>query len=98
MSTGDDPNKQEAAEDVSFPPDCDEVVRALWDYLDRALDKPTMAAIDAHLSRCAYCREHLAFERALIERIQRLRRDYPDAPTLRRRVLSALHDAGMPRH
>ena len=98
MPSRDNRRNGEGGSDVRFPPDCEGVVRALWDYLDRALDAPTMAAIDAHLARCQDCREHLRYERTLIERIQGLRRAYPDAATLRLQVLSALHDAGMPRH
>jgi anti-sigma factor (TIGR02949 family) len=82
---------------VAFPPDCVETVRALWDYLDSALDKPTLAAIDAHLERCAYCRAHLAFETSLVAELRTLRREYTDAQELRERVVTALHDAGMPR-
>ncbi|MEP6692842.1 MAG: anti-sigma factor [Gemmatimonadaceae bacterium] len=73
---------------------CEETVRALWDYLDRELDAPTMAAIDAHLARCDGCREHARFERELIDRIHALRRDYEDASPLRARVLHALGEAG----
>jgi anti-sigma factor (TIGR02949 family) len=96
MTFADDEGKG-MAPGVVFPPDCDETVRALWDYLDRALDAPTMAAIDAHLARCAYCRAHAAFERALIARLHGLRHDHDDPVRLRDRVLSALHAAGMSR-
>lgn len=79
------------------PLTCEETVRALWDYLDRELDAPTMAAIDAHLAQCDGCREHARFERALIGRIQSLRREYQDAGPLRARVLHALDEAGWKR-
>lgn len=87
-----------AVTDVVFPPDCEETVRALWDYLDRALDAPTMAAIDAHLQRCEYCREHARFERTLLDRIRQLRREHDNVAALRGRVLAALHESGMPRN
>ncbi|MEP6494333.1 MAG: zf-HC2 domain-containing protein [bacterium] len=77
-----------------FPRDCEETVRALWDYLDRTLDAPTMAAIDSHLVQCEYCREHVRFERILIDRLRSLRREHDDAVTLRGRVLTALAEAG----
>jgi anti-sigma factor (TIGR02949 family) len=96
MKSADDRGNGERAA-VVFPPDCEEVVRALWDYLDRALDAPTTTAIDAHLARCSYCREHAAFERALITQLRRLRRDCDDPVLLRSRVLGALYIAGMSR-
>jgi anti-sigma factor (TIGR02949 family) len=82
---------------IAFPPDCEEAVRALWDYLDRVLDVPKMAVIDDHLAKCAPCREHARFERTLIDRIRGLRREHQDPATLRVRVLTALRDAGLPR-
>lgn len=97
MTFADDERNLKPQPTVSFPPDCDETVRALWDYLDRALDAPTMAAIDAHLARCAYCRAHADFERALISRLRDLRREHGDPVRLRERVLAALHGAGMAR-
>jgi anti-sigma factor (TIGR02949 family) len=82
---------------IAFPPECEEAVRALWDYLDRALDAPKMAVIDDHLAKCAPCREHARFERALIDRIRGLRREHHDPVALRVRVLAALRDAGLAR-
>ena len=96
MKFADDQENGETAA-VVFPPDCEETVRALWDYLDRALDAPTTAAIDAHLARCAYCREHASFERALIVQLHRLRRECDDPVLLKNRVLGALYIAGMTR-
>jgi anti-sigma factor (TIGR02949 family) len=73
---------------------CEQVVRALWDYLDGALDAPTMAAIDAHLAQCDGCREHARFERALVRRIRELRNEHVDAELLRLRILETLTDSG----
>jgi anti-sigma factor (TIGR02949 family) len=82
---------------IMFPADCEETVRALWDYLDRSLDRPQMDAIDAHLARCDGCREHFDFERVLVDRIRDLRRDHDDAAALRVRILAVLRDAGLSR-
>ena len=77
---------------------CEQAVRALWDYLDRTLDLPTVQAIDTHLAQCGGCREHARFERTLIERIRALRREHQDASAdaLRLRILEALERAGLP--
>lgn len=78
---------------VKFPSDCETVVRALWDYLDRELDEAGMAAIDAHLAECEYCRAHAVFERQLIDEIRRLRVQHDEPNTLRRQVLDMLRRA-----
>lgn len=73
--------------------DCEAVVRALWDYLDRELGQADLAAIDAHLAACEKCRAHAEFERRLIAEIRAVRaqQDAPDA--LRARVLTVLRRA-----
>ena len=97
MVSSDDAVKTPTAPAAVPPSDCEETMRALWDYLDGALDSPGMAVIDSHLSRCEQCREHARFERGLIDRIRDLRREHDDAPALRLRVLEAMHAAGLPR-
>ncbi|HEY7408682.1 MAG TPA: zf-HC2 domain-containing protein [Gemmatimonadaceae bacterium] len=72
------------------PADCQTVVRALWDYLDRQLDEPQMAAIDAHLAECASCRAHSTFERRLVDEIRTARAQHQDAAELRTRVLETI--------
>jgi len=97
MSAGDNIGGGVAGQAIVFPPECEQAVRALWDYLDSALDALKMAVIDDHLARCAPCREHAQFERTLIDRIRGIRREHDDPSALRVRVLAALHDAGLSR-
>lgn len=78
---------------VQFPPDCEAVVRALWDYLDRELDEAAIAEIDAHLAVCEYCRAHATFERQLIDKIRALRAQHSETGELRTRVLELLRRA-----
>ena len=40
------------------PLDCAEVVRSLWEYLDRRADAALLGAIDEHLALCTGCRAH----------------------------------------
>ena len=75
------------------PADCQTVVRALWDYLDRQLDEPQMAAIDAHLADCANCRSHSVFERRLVDEIRAARGQHEDPAELRVRVLDTIRRA-----
>ena len=78
----------------AMPPlDCGHVVRALWDYLDRALDEAQMAAIDAHLAECERCRAHTGFERRLVEELRTLRQQHDDPATLRSQVLDTIRRA-----
>jgi anti-sigma factor (TIGR02949 family) len=73
--------------------DCERVVRALWDYLDRELDEADMAVVDAHLAACDQCRAHAVFERQLIDAIRRLRTQHDEPGLLRTRVLDMLRRA-----
>ena len=73
--------------------DCEAVVRALWDYLDRELCDADLAAIDAHLAACENCRSHAVFERQLIDEIRALRAQQDEPETLRSRVLNMLRRA-----
>ena len=75
------------------PVDCQTVVRALWDYLDRQLDESQMAAIDAHLKECANCRAHSVFEQRLVDEIRAARGQNQDAAELRVRVLETIRRA-----
>jgi anti-sigma factor (TIGR02949 family) len=75
------------------PPDCETVVRALWDYLDRELAEADLATIDAHLAACEYCRAHADFERHLIHEIRMVRRQPAEPDALRARVLAVLRRA-----
>jgi anti-sigma factor (TIGR02949 family) len=81
------------ARPAGFPTDCETVVRALWDYLDRELDDADMTAIDAHLAECEHCRAHAVFERQLVEEIRKLRTEHAEPDTLRTRVLDMLRRA-----
>jgi len=74
-------------------PDCETVVRALWDYLDRELGDVDLAAIDAHLAVCAKCRAHAEFERRLVDEIRALRAQHDAPDTLRTRLLAVLRRA-----
>lgn len=75
---------------AAFSADCETVVRALWDYLDRELDERDLAAIDAHLAACEHCRAHAAFEQRLIEEIRSLRTQHAEPGALRARLLDVL--------
>ena len=82
---------------VSFPPDCEVVIRALWAYLDDEVGDDDLAMIIEHIEQCEYCRAHAEFEKRLVEEIVGLRSRHSNLVELRARVLDALRQAGLPR-
>ena len=79
---------------VKFPPDCEMVVRAIWDYLDDNATADQLAEIEDHLAGCEYCRAHTEFERDLVRHIGNLRKQHADPERLRSRVLDAIRGVG----
>jgi anti-sigma factor (TIGR02949 family) len=77
------------------PPDCSEVVRALWEYLDGRLRPESVAAIEVHLDRCEGCRAYAHFETRLVDTLAGLRRRHSDPARLKDHVLKVLRAAGM---
>jgi anti-sigma factor (TIGR02949 family) len=54
---------------------CEDVVRRLYDYVDRELSEPEMQAVAKHLETCAHCVEAHHVEARMVEAIRsRLRR------------------------
>lgn len=73
--------------------DCEEVVRALWDYLDGRCTEQRRTLIEEHLALCASCRSHAEFERKLMAKLAETGRSGPDDTALRARILEALREA-----
>lgn len=74
--------------------DCAAVVRQLWDYLDGELTPGRMEAMALHLSLCARCAGHEAFERSFQQALQRARTAAPDTEALASRIRAALAEEG----
>ena len=81
-------------DDIRFPPDCESVIRALWDYLDSELEEGETARIHEHLDACGHCRAHADFEHRLVNELASLREQNTDPSELRARVERALREAG----
>jgi anti-sigma factor (TIGR02949 family) len=77
------------------PLDCAEVVRNLWEYLDRRANPELVDAIDEHLARCVGCQAHFEFERRLVTNLAALRGRHSDPARLRNEVLEVLREAGV---
>lgn len=78
---------------VQFPPDCEKVVRAIWDYLDGRVDSAQASEIEDHLAWCDHCVAHTEFERRLVGELSHLRRQHSNPEGLRARVLETLRGA-----
>jgi anti-sigma factor (TIGR02949 family) len=74
---------------------CAEVVRNLWEYLDRRASVELHQAIDEHLDRCEACRTHFEFERRLVKTLSAMRRQHSDRARLREELLRVLRAAGL---
>ena len=84
-----DPHDRDPAA-TTVPLDCLGAVRRLWDYLDGELSEWDARAIDEHLSACAACPPHFAFERELLRALATARTEHPDPASLRVRLRDAL--------
>ncbi len=70
---------------------CDELARELSAYLDGALAPGQAARLVRHLERCAACRARYESEKAVVERLRKVKE--PPAPAeLRRRIIRDLGD------
>ena len=49
---------------------CEEVLKRLYDYMDRELDEELRVEIEEHLKLCKYCSRHRDFEAQLKELVQ----------------------------
>lgn len=77
----------------AFPPDCEVVVRALWDIVDNELPEIDLKQMRTHMDECQYCRAHEDFERQLAREIADLRADAGDSLALADRVRSRIASA-----
>ena len=68
---------------------CGEVVREIWDWLDEEQDQSRWSEIQAHLSTCTGCTEHVDFARGFLDKV-RAPAPAGDLTALRDRVRAAL--------
>jgi hypothetical protein len=61
--------------------ECDEALLRIWEYLDRELGRDETNAVDTHLTWCLDCYSVYHWDRALLNRLARLRLccEAPDA-------------------
>ncbi len=69
---------------------CGETVRALWDYVDNALESPLREEVSRHLAGCTNCSGHVTFARWLVERVRTMPVAAADVRALEGSVRGAL--------
>ena len=69
---------------------CEEVIRAVWDYLDEEIDDGRRERIRKHLELCAHCRDQYTFEGAFLRSVGRLLEDDRGTESLRASIENAL--------
>lgn len=71
---------------------CEEVVRLVWQYMDRELDESTYRQLQEHIRQCRDCGSRHDFEARLRAIIQEKCAGQPAPERLRRRLLAMLQD------
>lgn len=67
---------------------CQELVELVTAYLERTLDAPTTASIEAHLADCDHCGVYVAQMRQTIQALATLRHDDGASEAVRSRALA----------
>ena len=65
---------------------CDEVIRAVWDFLDGEIDERKRQRIATHLELCDHCRDQYTFEGAFLRAVSRLLDRDDESVSLRDRI------------
>jgi len=76
-------------------PECVEVVRQLWEYLDGRARPESVASIEDHMAQCRGCRAIAEAETELLRSLSKLRGQHSDPQRLREDVLKVLEAAGL---
>jgi len=77
---------------VQDPISCEEVVRAVWDYLDDEIDIGLKERIREHLEICDHCLGQYNFEGAFLRTVSRVLDDDGDVASLRARIERAMNE------
>jgi anti-sigma factor (TIGR02949 family) len=73
---------------------CDEVIRAVWDFLDDEIDGGKKRRIVHHLELCDHCRDQYTFEGSFLRAVGRLLERDGESLSLRDRIETELTKYG----
>ncbi len=85
------------AEIPPLPPECLDVLRHVWDYLDEQMSEETTERLRAHLAECRGCFEYKTFHENFFAAVHTLGRRGGASRQLRARVLEGLRLEGFAR-
>ncbi len=80
-----------------MPPECLEVLKHVWDYLDDQLTDETTERLRTHLDACPQCFEYKTFQENFLEAVGTLRLRAGASPALKEKVLGTLRHEGFAR-
>jgi len=71
---------------------CEEVLKHLYDYIDKQLDKVSLSKIEEHIKLCKYCRRYHDFEIELKNLVKKscFQKKAPDI--LKNKIINMLGD------
>lgn len=72
---------------------CEETVRRLDDYLDRALSPSERAEVGAHLEVCGACARAFGMQERFVEEVREKVNRIAAPPALRERVMDMIREA-----
>lgn len=80
-----------------LPPECLEVLKHVWDYLDGQLTDETTDRLRAHIAECHQCFEYKTFQENFLDAVHALNERPTASPELRTRVVETLRQEGFAR-
>lgn len=80
-----------------LPPECLEVLKHVWDYLDERLTEQTTERLRSHIADCHQCFQYKTFQENVLEAVGTLRRRSEASPDLREKVMESLRQEGFAR-
>jgi mycothiol system anti-sigma-R factor len=86
-----------AAQIPPLPPECLEVLKHVWDYLDDQLTDETTERLRAHIAECQGCFQYKTFQENFLDAVNTLHLRHGASPELRDKVLATLREEGFAR-
>jgi len=75
---------------ATLPPECQEVVRHVWDYVDGRLDAEHAERLRAHIAQCEPCFKYEQFQRSFLDLLGAMRERPSASRELQDQVVAAL--------
>jgi mycothiol system anti-sigma-R factor len=80
-----------------LPPECLEVLKHVWDYLDDQLTDEKTEELRSHLAECRGCFEYKTFQQNFLDAMSTIAERPGAPPGLREKVIASLRQQGFAR-